>query len=185
MQNLVTRKQATNFAVLAEKLENIRGVVIMAFPQGLPEYDSVRIAIEENSSSNMNSTPNPDYKGLVSAAGLEGSAAGVEILDPETAELWIASRCLDRREKFCERYGRNEKTKLIAKMQKLEATWKDVFLPKITLVGKPLKNGYFVELHGGVLMGLSRQQIVLRFMQPCFCIPLPMDMQWCTLILSI
>lgn len=118
-KNNVTRKVATTRAVLTEKLENMRGVVIMAFPQGLPEYENVRIAIEENSSSNMNGTPNPNYRGGVSSAGLDGTPAAVEFLEEDTAELWIASRCLDRREKFCDRYGRNEKTKLIGKMQKL------------------------------------------------------------------
>ena len=66
---------------------------------GLPEYDTVRLTIE----------------GL---DGLDGTAAGQEILDGDTAEVWIASRFLDRSQKVCDRLGRNEKTKVIAKLQK-------------------------------------------------------------------
>lgn len=63
---------------------------------GLPEWDTVRLTIEGNH-------------------GLEGTAAGQELLDPNTAELWIASRVLDRTNNHtvADRLGRNEKTKVI------------------------------------------------------------------------
>jgi cilia- and flagella-associated protein 298 len=118
----VTRKIATTRAMLEEKLENMRGVVIMAYPMGLPDYDNVRVAIEENCMYNLNGTPNGKQAPIsITGVGLDGTAASVEIVDEATAELWIASRCLDRREKFCDRYGRNEKTKVIGKLQKLGA----------------------------------------------------------------
>lgn len=66
---------------------------------GLPDYDTVKLTID----------------GL---EGLEGTAAGQEILDGSTAEVWIASRCLDRSQRISDRFGRNEKTKVIAKVQK-------------------------------------------------------------------
>lgn len=66
---------------------------------GLPEWDTVRLAIE----------------GL---NGLEGTAASQDILDETTAELWIASKCLDRNNTLIDRFGRNEKTKVIAKLQR-------------------------------------------------------------------
>jgi hypothetical protein len=66
---------------------------------GLPEWDTVRLTIE----------------GL---QGLDGTAAGNECLDPDTAELWIASRNLERNQVLSDRLGRNEKTKVIAKLQR-------------------------------------------------------------------
>lgn len=66
---------------------------------GLPEWDTVRLTIE----------------GL---DGLEGTAAGQDLLDPSTAELWAASRNFDRAQTVGDRLGRNEKTKVIAKLQK-------------------------------------------------------------------
>lgn len=95
----VQRKIATNMAMLQEKLDNMRGVVMMAYPMGLPEWDSIRLTIEGND-------------------GLEGSSAGTEILDEDTVELWVASRQLARNQTVAERFGRNEKTKVIAKLQK-------------------------------------------------------------------
>ena len=65
---------------------------------GLPEWDTVRITIESNS-------------------GLEGTAAGTEVLDDSTAELWVATKYFDRNQTVGDRLGRNEKTKVIAKLQ--------------------------------------------------------------------
>lgn len=55
---------------------------------GLPEFDTVRLTIEGNE-------------------GLEGTAAGVELLDPSTAELWVASRMFDRNQTVAERLGKH------------------------------------------------------------------------------
>jgi hypothetical protein len=69
----------------------------MAYPMGLPEWDTVRLTIEGN-------------------GGLDGTAAGQELLDPNTSELWIASRALDRGigRLVADRLGRNEKTKVVS-----------------------------------------------------------------------
>lgn len=95
----LNRKISINKDILQEKLDNIRGAVIMCFPMGLPAWDSVRLAIEGE-------------------AGLDGTAAGQEILDENTAELWVASRSFDRNQTVGDRLGMNEKTKVIGKLQK-------------------------------------------------------------------
>lgn len=97
----VTRKIPISSALLQEKLDNIRGAVTMAYPMGLPEWDTVRMTIESEDCS-----------------GLDGTLASQHVLDPETAELWIASRCLDRRQVLSDRLGKNEKTKVIGKLQR-------------------------------------------------------------------
>lgn len=96
--NYAAMKKAVSVALLTEKLDNMRGAVMMAFPMGLPEWDTVRLTIE----------------GL---DGLEGTAAGQELMDPDSAEVWIASRALERSQTVGDRLGKNEKTKVIAKMQ--------------------------------------------------------------------
>ena len=98
-KNNVTRKITTGLANLTEKLDNMRGAVMMAYPMGLPDFDTVAMTLE-------------------SADGLEGTAAGTEVLDPATSELWVASRAFDRSTKVSDRLGKNEKTKVIGKLQK-------------------------------------------------------------------
>ena len=66
---------------------------------GLPEWDTIRITIE-------------------GIDGLEGTAAGQNVLDPNTAELWVASRAFDRKQTVADRLGNNEKTKVIGKLQR-------------------------------------------------------------------
>lgn len=99
--DLAARKIATTIAMLQEKLDTIRGVTIMAYPMGLPEWDTVRLTIEGNE-------------------GLEGTGAAQHMLDEETAELWVASRIFDRSagKTVRDRLGGNEKTKVVAKLQK-------------------------------------------------------------------
>jgi len=61
---------------------------------GLPAWDTVRMTLEGES-------------------GLDGTAAGQGLLDEDSAELWIASRCLDRSQTLKDRLGSsNEKTKV-------------------------------------------------------------------------
>jgi hypothetical protein len=96
--NYAAMKKTLTLDLLVEKLDNMRGSVVMAYPMGLPEWDTVRLTIE-------------------GVEGLEGTAAGQELLDSDRAELWIASRQLERSQTVADRLGKNEKTKVIAKMQ--------------------------------------------------------------------
>jgi cilia- and flagella-associated protein 298 len=95
----IQRKITTSLADLQEKLDNMRGAVMMCYPMGLPDYDTVKLTLD----------------GL---DGMEGTQAGSEVLDPSTSELWVASRVFDRNTKVSDRLGKNEKTKVIGKLQK-------------------------------------------------------------------
>merc|ERR1719502_2567647 len=79
--------------LLDDKLANMQGAVMMAYPMGLPAWDTV-------------------------AQGLDGTQASTELMDPETATLWVASRDFQRGQKVGDRLGWNEKTKVVAKLQK-------------------------------------------------------------------
>merc|ERR1711991_751096 len=78
---------------LQEKLDNIRGAVTMAYPMGLPDWDIVKMTID-------------------GIEGLDGTSAGNEALNGETAELWVATKFFDRSQTVGDRLGRNEKPKL-------------------------------------------------------------------------
>lgn len=65
---------------------------------GLPEYDPVRLTIEGGD-------------------GLEGTQAGTELLDAETAGLWMAGKEFRRDQAVGDRVGKNEKTRVTCKLQ--------------------------------------------------------------------
>lgn len=84
---------------MEDKLANMRGAVTMAFPMGLPKWDPVFCALES-----------PD--------GLAGTQAENGLLDPASAQLWCAGKEFDRSETVRDRVGKNEKTKVVCKLQK-------------------------------------------------------------------
>lgn len=65
---------------------------------GLPEYDPVRLTIE-------------------GGEGLDGTQAGTELLDEETAGLWMAGKEFRRDQTVGDRVGKNEKTRVKCKLQ--------------------------------------------------------------------
>ena len=67
------RKIVTNMAQLQEeKIDNIRGAVMIAYPMGLPPYDEVRQELEDNA----------EIPGM----------GGQMVLDPKEVSLWWAGK---------------------------------------------------------------------------------------------
>jgi hypothetical protein len=95
----VTKKIALSEDLLQEKFDLIRGAVMMAYPMGLPVYDPITQMLED--------TENPG----------EG-AASMEYMDPSSCSLWWAGKEFFRDQAVGDRLGRNEKTKIVAKLQK-------------------------------------------------------------------
>jgi hypothetical protein len=91
-------------AALQEAMDKIRGSVMILFPMGLPEWDLVRAVLE-------------DHEDLTQFGDAK------EVMDPETATLWWAAKELVRDKMVSDFLGRNEKTKIIAKLQKAHALW--------------------------------------------------------------
>mmetsp|Transcript_30312 Transcript_30312/g.90860 ORF Transcript_30312/g.90860 Transcript_30312/m.90860 type:complete len:286 (+) Transcript_30312:285-1142(+) len=92
-------RKALTMAGLEDKLTNMKGAVTMAYPMGLPKWD-------------------PVYAALEGPEGLDGTQAAQGLLDPATAQLWCAGKEFVREELVKDRVGRNEKTKVVAKLQK-------------------------------------------------------------------
>lgn len=86
---------------LQEKVDNIRGAVAMAYPMGLPAWDPVRLMIEDG----------------LDATGFLAEVAGRDFLDPNSATLWWAGKEFFRDGTVGDRVGKNEKTKVVARLQ--------------------------------------------------------------------
>jgi len=97
--NLVKQRVAMSVEVLEDKLANCRGAVMMAYPMGLPAWDPVALLLEGED-------------------GLDGTQAASELLDASDATLWVASKDFARGHKVGDRLGWNEKTKVVAKLQR-------------------------------------------------------------------
>lgn len=95
----VQKRVALTEKDLNDKMANVRGAVMMAYPMGLPEWDLVKVALD-------------------SLDGLEGTSVGKEILDKKTTSLWVAGKEFQRGQLVSDRLGKNEKTKVIAKLQR-------------------------------------------------------------------
>ena len=95
----VEMKKALTKRELMEHLDLVRGAVMIAYPMGLPEWDPVRMDLEED--EKPSDTP-----------------VGADILDAQTAQLWWAGKQMIPENKLSDHVGRNEKTKIVAKLQK-------------------------------------------------------------------
>merc|ERR1719240_1699269 len=95
-------RQAVELAGLDDKIANMSGAVTMAYPMGLPPWEAIKVALEV-----------APHEG-----GLDGTPAQGGVLEPDTATLWCAGREFVRGETVADRLGKNEKTKVVAKLQK-------------------------------------------------------------------
>lgn len=88
VQNRIALEQS----ILDEKLANVQGAVKMAYPMGLPHWDNLKL--------NLESTDN--IKG---------------ILQSSSTSLWMAGKEFPKGKLVSDRLGKNEKQKVIAKLQ--------------------------------------------------------------------
>ena len=93
-QKIVTTKKS-----LLDAIDIIRGAVMIAYPMSIPEWDPVRLDIEAD--EKPGNTP-----------------SNADILDPATSQLWWAGKQMLPANKLSVHVGRNENTKVIAKLQK-------------------------------------------------------------------
>ncbi|KAL2916155.1 hypothetical protein HK105_204246 [Polyrhizophydium stewartii] len=101
---LTSKDQVAKGVVLTEQalnkaIDEIRGAVTIVYPEGLPTWEPVREIIEDKED-------------------LSGTAASKEVIDPNEASLWWANKELVRDKKLSDFVGKNDKTKLIIKIQR-------------------------------------------------------------------
>jgi hypothetical protein len=86
-------------AIIQDALDKLRGAVTIVYPMGLPPHDPIRLEFE-------------------GSEDLSGSHAGQQVLEEDSAQLWWAGKQLHRSKLLRDFIGRNEKTKIAAKLQK-------------------------------------------------------------------
>lgn len=88
----VLHKVMLSASLLKEALQNVRGAVMICYPMGLPDYD-------------------PVHQLLI------GTYKDGDLMDPDLAQMWWAGKELMRDKRFSDHVGKNDKTKVIAKLQ--------------------------------------------------------------------
>lgn len=94
----VALKRKTVVSELEEAINNVRGAVMIVYPMGLPDYDHVRQILEERE----------DLQG----------ASSLEILENDKASLWAFSKEMQPDKLLSDYVGKNDKSKVIVKLQK-------------------------------------------------------------------
>lgn len=84
--------------MLKDALDQLRGAVMIVYPMGLPPYDPIRMEFEDKED-------------------LSGTQAGLSVIKESEAQLWWAAKELRRSKKLSDYVGKNEKTKIIVKIQ--------------------------------------------------------------------
>lgn len=87
---LAKRRNCIDVAKVHEAIQNIKGAVMMAYPMGLPEWDVVRLNLED-------------------AEDLSGQEESKYVLDEKTCSLWFAGKQMMRDEVLGKYTGKNEK----------------------------------------------------------------------------
>ncbi|CAG5136661.1 unnamed protein product [Candidula unifasciata] len=82
-----------------DALDILRGAVMIVYPMGLPPHDPIRAEFENTED-------------------LSGRQASLEVIDIDQASMWWAGKELLPHKKLGDFVGKNEKTKIVAKLQK-------------------------------------------------------------------
>ncbi|XP_076005807.1 cilia- and flagella-associated protein 298 [Genypterus blacodes] len=84
---------------VTEALDQLRGAVTIVYPMGLPPHDPIRMEFENQED-------------------LTGTQASLQVMAEDQCQLWWAAKELQRGRKLQDYIGKNEKTKLVVKIQK-------------------------------------------------------------------
>eukprot|EP00794_Sanderia_malayensis_P000280 gene280-905_t len=98
-KDLVKADKCLTLATTQDAIDKMRGAVMIVYPMGLPPHDTIRLEFENNED-------------------LSGTQAAAQVIDEKDAQLWWAGKELIRSKKLEDFVGKNEKTKIIVKIQK-------------------------------------------------------------------
>lgn len=101
---LISKKQAqasvcVTMEMVKEALDQLRGAVMIVYPMGLPPHDPIRMELENKED-------------------LSGMQASLQVIPEQECQLWWAAKELHKEKKLQDYIGKNEKTKIVVKMQK-------------------------------------------------------------------
>ncbi|KAM4887564.1 cilia- and flagella-associated protein 298 isoform 1-T1 [Thomomys bottae] len=100
---IISKKQVeagvcVTMEMVKDALDQLRGAVMIVYPMGLPPHDPIRMEFENKED-------------------LSGTQAALNVIDEAQAQLWWAAKELRRTKKLSDYVGKNEKTKIIVKIQ--------------------------------------------------------------------
>lgn len=95
----VEARQCLTLAALEEAIQTVSGAVMICYPMGLPPWDPVKDMLEGTEQ-------------------LAGSSAAKDVFDPDTAQMFFASKAMVRSNPLSSHVGKNEKTKVVVKLVK-------------------------------------------------------------------
>ncbi|XP_051166029.1 cilia- and flagella-associated protein 298-like isoform X3 [Leptopilina boulardi] len=98
-KKLVLEEKLVTQKIVQDSLDLLRGAVTIVYPMGLPPHDVIREEFENNEN-------------------LSGTQASLEVIDVQLAQLWFSGKEMMRGMKIKDFVGKNEKTKVIVKLQK-------------------------------------------------------------------
>ncbi|XP_042913170.2 cilia- and flagella-associated protein 298-A-like [Parasteatoda tepidariorum] len=98
-QKLVESGVCLSLEGIKDTLEILEGAVMIVYPMGLPPYEIIQQELEGKED-------------------LTGTQASKEVLIDNKAEIWWANKNLDKDKILSDYVGKNEKSKLVVKLQK-------------------------------------------------------------------
>ncbi|XP_076623694.1 cilia- and flagella-associated protein 298 isoform X3 [Colletes latitarsis] len=98
-KKLVQQDKLVTQKLVQEALDILRGAVTIVYPMGLPPHDVIRQEFENTED-------------------LSGTQASLEVIDVQLAQLWFSGKEMLPGKRLKDYLGRNEKTKIIVKLQK-------------------------------------------------------------------
>lgn len=101
---LISKKQVQanvciTVEMVKEALDQLRGAVMIVYPMELPPHDPIRMEFEGRED-------------------LSGTQASLQVITEDECQLWWAAKEMQRGKKLQDYIGKNEKTKLVVKIQK-------------------------------------------------------------------
>ncbi|XP_057307091.1 cilia- and flagella-associated protein 298-like [Hydractinia symbiolongicarpus] len=98
-KDLATANKCITFSDVQDALDKMKGSVMIVYPMGLPPHDPVKMELDNQED-------------------LTGTQASKEVLEESNASLWWAGKELMCGKTLQDYVGKNEKTKIIVKLQK-------------------------------------------------------------------
>jgi len=98
-KKLAESNQVVGKAEVKEAMDLLRGAIMIVYPMGLPPHDPIRMEFEDNED-------------------LSGTQASRDVIPPGQGALWWAGKEFQKGKKLGDFVGRNEKTKITAKIQR-------------------------------------------------------------------
>ncbi|KAM3868574.1 cilia- and flagella-associated protein 298 [Diretmus argenteus] len=101
---LISKKQVqanvcVTMAMVKEALDQLRGAVMIVYPMELPPHDPIRMEFENRED-------------------LSGTQASLQVITVDECQLWWAAKEMQTGKKLQDYIGKNEKTKLVVKIQR-------------------------------------------------------------------